>query len=169
MSEIVIVEDYENDARLLERALRAGGVLNRIHHIWNSGQAINYLFEAERQPGAGEPARRIILLDIKLPGHSGFDMLTLMKGRKCFSNTLRIVVSQLDDTHSVKRAYDLGANSFLGKPVSQAELAAIIHAFPDYWELSEDAAAGFKLSQAREINGDELRAIGSDFTTRISF
>src|ERR1051325_1020552 len=135
MSEILIVEDSESDARLLERVLRTAGIANPIHHVWNADEAILYLADAEKRFQSGPPPRAVIFLDLKLPGESGFEILTLLKGRQVFANTLKLVVSQLDDLNNIKQAYALGAHSFLPKPVKQEDFSELIRAFPEYWQV----------------------------------
>src|SRR5260221_303690 len=104
MPEILIVEDSESDAGLLERALRNAGVVNSVHHAWNAADGMLYLAKIEKQVGLGEPPAGVMLVDIRLPGQSGFDILTLVKNRRAFSRTLRVVTSQLDAIDIIKLA-----------------------------------------------------------------
>ncbi len=140
MPEILIVEDSESDAGLLERALRNAGVVNSVHHAWNAADGILYLAEIEKQVGLGEPPAGVMLVDIRLPGQSGFDILTLVKNRRAFSRTLRVVTSQLDDIDSIKNSYRLGAHSFLTKPVTSQDLTELIKMFHDHCQLQPEVS-----------------------------
>ena len=82
------------------------------------------------------PLPRILFLDLKLPGQDGFELLEWFKARTEFKELLVIAISGLDDLQSIRRAYGLGANSFLVKPCRSDDLQNIIHWFPSYWSLS---------------------------------
>src|SRR5205823_4806443 len=84
----------------------------------------------------GRPVPSILLLDLKLPGMNGFEILQWLQDRTEFAKTLRVVLSQLDHLDNIKKAYALGAQSFLSKPVSQEDLHELITVFPAYWLLA---------------------------------
>ena len=75
----------------------------------------------------------VLLLDLRLPAVSGFEILTHLQGRAAFSKMLKVVVSDLSDMESIRKAYGLGAQSFLRKPIDQLELQELIKTYPDYW------------------------------------
>jgi CheY-like chemotaxis protein len=134
MQEILLVEDLESDARLTERTLRKAGIRNAIRHVWGVAEALLYLTAVEKGDKDSSPA--ILLLDLKMPQRSGFDILGWMQGRQAFCDTLRIVLTQLDDLHSIRRAYSLGAHSFLTKPPRASDLKELVKAFPRHWQVS---------------------------------
>jgi len=80
-------------------------------------------------------APSILLLDLKLPAVSGFEILSFLQGRPAFSELLKIVVSDLDDLESIRKAYGLGAHSFLTKPVHRSDLKELIRVYPAPWLL----------------------------------
>jgi DNA-binding response OmpR family regulator len=126
MGDILLVEASDAEAQAIEYALRRAGVKNRIARFARWEQASN---------AGASPAPAVLLLDLKLPDVSGLDVLAELQSRKTFSKTLRIVLSDLHDTESIKRAYTLGAHSFLGKPIHPQELMELIQTFPEYWVL----------------------------------
>jgi len=133
---ILIVEDSESDARLLERALRSAGVVNPIDWVENGADAIAYLLFKERNSEKDAPDQLgVIFLDLKLPDRSGFELLKLLRGRTAFKSTLRVMVSSIEDMENIRRAYTLGADSFIAKPVGQLDLKELIRSFPDHWSL----------------------------------
>src|SRR5213594_2211978 len=122
---ILLVEDTDSDAELVEHVLRKANVANPIRRIAHGSEALAYLLAAESDPPA------ILLLDLKLPGLSGFEILAATQNSPTLSRMLRVVLSQIEDTASLKQAYARGANSFLSKPLGQLELNHLIVAYPD--------------------------------------
>jgi len=136
MKEILLIEDTEGDALLLERALRAAGVSNPICHVSTGADALLFLNAKEQALQKGDESELgIVFFDLKLPDKSGFDLLKLLQERKAFSNTLKVVVSQIEDLENIKRAYTLGGDSFITKPAGEQDLIELIRAFPENWCL----------------------------------
>src|SRR5204863_9672523 len=75
----------------------------------------------------------ILFLDLMLPGMGGLQILENIANEPAFAKTLRIVLTNLSDTETIKRTYSLGAQAFLIKPVRPADLKELIGAFPGYW------------------------------------
>src|SRR5438132_5360202 len=122
MKEILLVEDSDIDAESVQRALKSVGVANPVRRLLNGAEALAHLNHAEKMSALTPAIPSVLLLDLKLPGMSGFEVLQRLRDRPAFAKTLRIVFSHLDDTNSIKRAYGLGAHSFLTKPVNETEL-----------------------------------------------
>jgi CheY-like chemotaxis protein len=135
MKEVLLVEDSDADAELVLRALNRLEVANPVRRLRDGLQALTYLTQVEQAAAIGPALPAVLLLDIKLPGMSGFEILERIQHRPAFSGVLRIVLSNLDDTKSIKQAYGFGANSYLVKPVREADLGEIIKAFPGYWSF----------------------------------
>src|SRR4051812_43426503 len=112
MNEILLVEDTESDAQLLQRALLRAGLANRVHWLTNGEDALAYLAKVI-EPGAEPGPPCIAFIDLKLPGVSGFQLLEAMQREPALSKTLRLAISTLEDIHSIKLAYASGAHSFL--------------------------------------------------------
>src|SRR5258706_15574881 len=144
MKEILLIEDSDSDAEQIQRLLERLEVGNPIRWLKDGAAARNYLGSIESIAGA--PA--IMLLDIKLPFFSGFEILQSIRGNPVFERTLRIVFSSLDDTSSIKQAYVLGADSFLVKPVDIEDLRAVMASFPAPWVLSGKRTAAEKCDSA---------------------
>lgn len=131
--EILLVEDSDSDARLIQRALLIAGVANHVRHIANGRQAMFYL------RGLIEDCKllpSVLLLDLKLPSMNGFEILSWIQQQDAFSKTLRVVLTELNFISNVRKAYALGAHSFLGKPIGQEDLHELITVFPEYWVLT---------------------------------
>ena len=136
MKEILLVEDSDQDAESVGRALRLFGVVNPVRRLHDGVEAMGYLVRAEKVAAVGPALPSVLLLDIRLPGLSGFEILEYLQNRPAFAATLKIVLSNIEDIHSIKHAYALGAQSFLTKPINQSELGNLVGAFPAYWLLS---------------------------------
>ena len=124
---VLLVEDHADDVLLLQR------VLKKTHpgcppHVASTGEeAIAYLDgQGQYADRRAFPLPSIIFLDLKLPGISGFEILTWIRQQPRFDRIQIIVLTGSRHTIDVYRAYELGANSFLAKPVDLHGLADVI-------------------------------------------
>ena len=131
---VLIVEDYEDDARLLQLMLGNAGVLNPTQVCFSAEDAIKYL---KAVPLLSNPAifplPSIIFVDLKLPGIDGFELLRWLRERDEFKGTFIVVLSAAGDLSSIQAAYSFGANTFLVKPCRAADLENLILAYPNLW------------------------------------
>ena len=168
MREILIVEDSENDFRLLKRALQAAGVRNPISHASTGGQAVKWLEEtvAAARKDFG-PVLAILFLDLNLPDLSGFEILARITEEPTLAQTLRIVLSQMEDLDSIRRAYSMGAHSFLSKPATHADVKELIKGFPDHWLLAPapDRSVVRQLAKNRRTGTDGRSGAGKNSAT----
>src|SRR3954466_13749664 len=122
---IIMIEDDEGHARLIEKNIRRAGISNDIHHFTDGTSALHYLYEDANGPGHNGPA--LILLDLNLPDMSGTDILTRIKAD---GNPLRrtpvVVLTTTDDKVEIQRCYDLGCNVYITKPVNYESFADAI-------------------------------------------
>jgi CheY-like chemotaxis protein len=131
---ILIIEDSNDDAKILQLTLEELGIANPSWTVQSAAAAVDYM--EGKFPFADRekyPLPKIIFLDLKLPGSDGFEFLSWLKARAEFADLLVIAISGLDDLLSIRRAYGLGAKSFLVKPCRPADLENLIHWFPAYW------------------------------------
>ena len=122
---IVMIEDDEGHARLIEKNIRRAGILNDIRHFTDGTTALEYLFHAPDGPAKSGPA--LVLLDLNLPDMSGTDILAKIKEE---SSPLRrapvVVLTTTDDKVEIQRCYDLGCNVYITKPVNYENFAQAI-------------------------------------------
>jgi CheY-like chemotaxis protein len=114
---IVMIEDDEGHARLIEKNIRRAGVNNEIIAFQNGTDALAFLFGAD---GTGEASSRrqlLILLDLNLPDMAGVDILEKVKANQHTRRSPVIVLTTTDDSREIQRCYDLGANVYITKPV----------------------------------------------------
>ena len=121
---IVMIEDDEGHARLIEKNIRRAGILNEIVHFTDGTRAIDYLFNHEKGPALGGPA--LVLLDLNLPDMSGADILKKIKSAPALRRTPVVVLTTTDDKVEIERSYDLGANVYITKPVNYESFAQAI-------------------------------------------
>lgn len=123
---IVMIEDDEGHARLIERNIRRSGVNNEIIPFFSGISAMNYLFGSD---GSGSARRRdalLILLDLNLPDMSGIDILRQIKANKYLKCAPVVVLTTTDDAQEIKRCYELGCNVYITKPVNYESFANAI-------------------------------------------
>jgi CheY-like chemotaxis protein len=122
---IIMIEDDEGHARLIEKNIRRAGISNDIHHFTDGTSALDYLFNAADGPSHNGPA--LILLDLNLPDMSGTDILSKIKGEGGpLKRTPVVVLTTTDDKLEIQRCYDLGCNVYITKPVNYESFADAI-------------------------------------------
>ena len=121
---IVMIEDDEGHARLIERNIRRAGISNEIRHFADGTTALNFLFEGAQGPLKNGPA--LILLDLNLPDMNGVDILAKIKAEPGLKRTPVVVLTTTDDKVEIQRCYDLGCNVYITKPVNYESFADAI-------------------------------------------
>ena len=121
---IVMVEDDEGHARLIERNIRRAGIANEVRHFLDGTSSLDFLFSDARGPKMNGPA--LILLDLNLPDMSGIDILAKIKGDDKLRRTPVVVLTTTDDKAEIQRCYDLGCNVYITKPVNYESFANAI-------------------------------------------
>ena len=122
---IVMIEDDEGHARLIEKNIRRAGILNDIRHFTDGTTALDFLFNAADGPAKSGPA--MILLDLNLPDMSGTDILARIKAEGSpLKRTPVVVLTTTDDKVEIERCYDLGCNVYITKPVNYESFAQAI-------------------------------------------
>ena len=121
---IVMIEDDEGHARLIERNIRRAGIMNDIRHFVDGGTALAYLHADRDGPAYNGPA--LVLLDLNLPDMSGTDILADIKSNEKLRRTPVVVLTTTDDKVEIQRCYDLGCNVYITKPVNYDSFADAI-------------------------------------------
>jgi CheY-like chemotaxis protein len=118
---IVMIEDDEGHARLIEKNIVRAGVTNPIVHFPNGGTALQYLEQN------GDSARSLlVLLDLNLPDMTGIDILQKLKSHDGLKRAPVIVLTTTDDKREIERCYELGCNVYITKPVEYEHFAHAI-------------------------------------------
>lgn len=131
---ILVVEDERNDVFFLEYAFQEAGIKNPLQAVADGQEAIDYL------AGIGKYANRLrypvpclVLLDLKLPLKTGFDVLRWIRQQPPLQALVVIVLSSSRESRDVDEAYRLGARSYLVKPLSMKERFEVAKAIKHYW------------------------------------
>ena len=123
---IIMIEDDEGHARLIERNIRRSGVNNEIIPFSTGTDAVKHLFGSDGT-GLNQKGRALlILLDLNLPDMTGIDILRQIKDNKYLRTTPVVVLTTTDDSHEIKRCYELGCNVYITKPVNYESFANAI-------------------------------------------
>ena len=123
---IIMIEDDEGHARLIERNIRRAGVTNDIMPFKNGTDAVRFLFGSDGSGSVNSGRALLILLDLNLPDMSGVDILKRVKENEHLKLTPVVVLTTTDDEREIKRCYDLGANVYITKPVNYESFANAI-------------------------------------------
>jgi DNA-binding response OmpR family regulator len=141
---ILLIEDDPNDAALFRRALRVSNLAASVSVVEDGEAAIRWLKAKLESPAPGDSQwPTIILLDLKLPRISGLEVLEWFRGQSGGCRVPVIVLSSSREAEDIARAYALGVNSYLVKPVSFDALKELIRSLHHYWmDLNEKPDPG---------------------------
>lgn len=136
---IVIVEDDPDDRHFLSRAFKKLGTTVPLRFAADGDEAVDLLSEVISS--TENPLRPIvILLDLKLPRRSGFEVLSWLKAQPALRRIPVVILTSSREQTDLKQAYDLGANSFLVKPSQPQALHALVEQVNAYWLGYNEAA-----------------------------
>jgi len=128
---VLLVEDRADDILLVLQAFQKAGIVNPLRVVKSGEEAVQYL--AGLGGYVDHPPPQLVLLDLKLPGMDGFEVLSWIRQQSPIRKVPVLVLTSSDHIQDVNRAYSLGANSFLVKPLdfqNYGELGKILRA---YW------------------------------------
>jgi two-component system response regulator len=132
--EILLVEDNPRDAELTIRALKKKHLANNLYHVEDGVDALDFLFArgkyAERNQ---EDSPKVILLDLKLPRINGLEVLSIIKADERTRSIPVVVVTSSAEDPDINTAYQLGANSYVIKPVQFDSFIEAMTKVGVYW------------------------------------
>ena len=123
---IIMIEDDEGHARLIERNIRRSGVNNEVVPFSTGTDAVKYLFGSDGSGLHHKGRALLILLDLNLPDMSGIEILRQIKGNQYLKTTPVVVLTTTDDSDEIKRCYELGCSVYITKPVNYENFANAI-------------------------------------------
>ena len=136
---ILLVEDNPSDVKLTKRALEQNKITNELVHAENGREALDYLF------GVGQHAGRnvrdipaVVLLDLKLPRMDGLEVLKQMRANERTRLVPVVVLTSSSQEEDVVASYNLGANSYIRKPVDFTQFAEAVRVLGMYWLLMNE-------------------------------
>jgi two-component system response regulator len=135
---ILLVEDNVDDVELTLRAFQTSAVRPEIHVTRDGTEALESLFgSTDRPPPAVLPA--LVLLDLKLPGLSGFDVLSVIRANPRTRMLPVVILTSSAELVDLVTGYGLGANSYVRKPTSFRDLVAAAQSISAYWLALNEA------------------------------
>jgi two-component system response regulator len=131
---ILYAEDEETDAILFERAFRRADIKDRLMIVPQGEAVIDYFtHQGDFKDAAFWPLPRLVLLDVHMPGLSGLDVLQWLRSSTQFCSVVTLILSSSSAPVDIQRAYALGANGYLVKPLSLDESVTMAKAIQEYW------------------------------------
>lgn len=129
--DILLVEDNEDHVFLTRRALKNSGYPVRLHVVEDGDAAVDFVYRQGEYSQAPRPD--LILLDLKLPGRDGFEVLQELKSNPSAKTIPIILLTSSAAESDIVRGYGLGTNSYVTKPVEFDEMLTKLQQLPGYW------------------------------------
>jgi two-component system, response regulator len=134
--EILLVEDNPRDAELTIRALKKYNLVNRLVHVRDGVEALDFLFSRGKYEGRRlNNSPKVVLLDLKLPKMNGLEVLRIIKEDERTRAIPVVIVTSSTEDPDMKAAYQLGVNSYVVKPVQFDSFVEAMSHLGKYWLL----------------------------------
>ncbi|SHG03520.1 response regulator [Pedobacter caeni] len=139
--EILFVEDSKDDAALTIRALKKSGFTNKLHHVIDGAEALDFMYckgaYADRSP---EEFPKLILLDLKMPKVSGAQVLEKIKSDPLLKSIPIVMLTSSNEGPDIEQCFALGANSYIVKPVDSDNFFHAVKEIGLYWMILSQPA-----------------------------
>jgi two-component system response regulator len=136
---ILLVEDNPLDAELMMRGLKDQKLANTIIWLRDGQEALDYIFRRGTYAGRSDSEPRLILLDLKMPRVGGIEVTRALKSDDCTKRIPIVIMTSSKEESDIAESYDLGANSYIVKPLDFDALAEVAREAGYYW-LAVNAA-----------------------------
>lgn len=134
--EILLVEDNLNDAELAIRALKKNNLVNRLIHLKDGSEALDFIFAEGAYAGRNtDNLPKVVLLDLKMPKVNGIEVLQRLKSDSRTKKIPVVILTSSNEDPDIKVCYELGANSYVVKPVQFDGFAKAVNELGMYWML----------------------------------
>jgi CheY-like chemotaxis protein len=130
-ADILLLEDEPADAYLVKIALKESRILANLHHVVDGCEGFDFLNKTEKYADAPRPD--LIFLDLNMPRMNGAEFLIEIKANEKLKDIPVVVLTTSDVENDVVRCYQLGAASYITKPVDMTQFVSAIHQLGDYW------------------------------------
>ncbi|HEY9000631.1 MAG TPA: response regulator [Mucilaginibacter sp.] len=135
--EILLVEDNPHDAELTIRALKKSNLANRLIHVSDGAEALDFLFARGIYADRNISNRpKVILLDIKMPKVDGIEVLRQLKANEATRTIPVVIMTSSKEEQDIITSYDLGVNSYVVKPVDFEGFAKAVSELGFYWLIT---------------------------------
>ena len=134
--EILLVEDNASDSEMTIHALKASNLANNLLHVKDGAAALDYIFAEGEYAGREVMDKpRVILLDLKMPKVSGIEVLKRIRSDERTKGIPVVVLTSSKEDPDIQKCYDLGANSYVVKPVEFEDFQKAISDLGLYWMI----------------------------------
>ena len=131
--DILLVEDNPLDAELATHGLKDATIVTKVIWLKDGEQALDYLFHRGEYAGRGGANPRLILLDLKMPKVDGIEALKVIKADEKTRRIPVVMMTSSQEESDIAKSYDLGANSYVVKPIDFNELSSVAQQAGVYW------------------------------------
>jgi len=140
---ILLVEDNPYDVELTLRAFEQNKILNKLQVVRDGQEALDYLFASGAHAGRDpKNAPEVVLLDLKLPKIDGLEVLRRMRADERTRRLPVVVLTSSNEEKDIVSSYDLGANSFVRKPVDFTQFVHAVNQLGLYWLVLNETPPG---------------------------
>ncbi len=129
--QVLLIDDQPSDAKLFEHALQQAGTRVKLYWVASAEEGLKYLTQKGRFASAGRV--RLVVTDLSMPGMDGFEFLAEARRNPALAAIPIVMMSSSQSPRDVFRCYQLGANSFITKPMSLETFVSTIGAIVRYW------------------------------------
>lgn len=135
--ELLLVEDNTNDAELAIRELKKHNLANNLYHVKDGEEALDFIFATGKYSTTRNinHTPRLVLLDIHMPKVNGIEVLEKIKSTESTRNTPVVILTSSKEDPDIKKCYNLGANSYIVKPLNFEGFADAVKNLGFYWLL----------------------------------
>jgi two-component system response regulator len=134
--EILLVEDSASDAEMTIRALKKNNLANKLLHVPDGAEALDFLFAEGKYSGRQVDNKpKVILLDLKMPKVGGLEVLRKIKADARTKKIPVVVLTSSKEDPDIQECYDLGVNSYVVKPLSFDEFSKAVSNLGLYWMI----------------------------------
>jgi two-component system, response regulator len=139
--QILLVEDNASDAEMTIEALKLNGLANMLLHVKNGAEALDYIFAEGKYIGRHvEDGPKVILLDLKMPKVNGIEVLQKIRADERTKLIPVVILTSSKEDPDILRCYELGANSYVVKPVEFDKFQKAISDLGMYWMIVNQKA-----------------------------
>ena len=135
LSTILLVEDDDGHASLIERNLKRAGIADEIHRVRDGQEAIDYVCRAGCFVARGPINPRLVLLDINMPRLDGVEVLRQMKTNEHARTIPVVMLTTTDDPREIDRCYKLGCNAYIKKPIEYGGFVGVVRSLGTFLQI----------------------------------
>jgi CheY-like chemotaxis protein len=159
MLQILIVDDTKEDLLLAERVIKQCNLLNPVTCFRSGDGLISFIQKVERAESSRAPEPSLILLDLIMAPGSGLDVLRYLRSSFYAKHCLVVMVSGLTDIKAINEGYQLGAKTFLLKPLNALNLVELLNGMPDRLliEAAENGYTIHSIPAAHSADTEQLK------------